>query len=358
MPQEKQKLRIAFVGAGKQAQSAHLRHYTTLDDCEVIAIVDKDLDLCARVAARFGVPGSYGSHEELLKEEAPDALVVTLPPKPSGEQTICEILEAGVPLIVEKPLGGSPKGSERIAERAQRSGTLMRVAFHKRSDPATVAAKRVIDRLKETGELGRMTYVRVHACLAGDWIANGYRGTVPGTAKFPNDPHPDDDFPGMDAAARKRFPRFVGGYGHQFDWMRCLVGEPFAIRYAEPTGVLLAVETESGVPAAFECTPYSSTRDWIEYAEVCFEHGYIRIDLPPPLAIHRAGTVTFFRDEGPEGKSERTSPVLPYECAMYQQAVHFLAELRGESTPLCDPSQAHESVSIAAEWAIRLSDKR
>ena len=35
------------------------------------------------------------------------------------------------------------------------------VGYHKRSDPATIDTKAEIDRLKETGEMGLMKYVRI-----------------------------------------------------------------------------------------------------------------------------------------------------------------------------------------------------
>ena len=49
----------------------------------------------------------------------------------------------------------------------------MMIGYHKRSDPATMYAKAEIDRLKSTGELGAMKYVRI-TMPAGDWIAGGF----------------------------------------------------------------------------------------------------------------------------------------------------------------------------------------
>ena len=62
-------LRIGFIGAGKQAQAAHLRHFTALEECRVAAIADADPAFAARVAARFGVERSYGSPADLLRQE-------------------------------------------------------------------------------------------------------------------------------------------------------------------------------------------------------------------------------------------------------------------------------------------------
>lgn len=58
----------------------------------------------------------------------------------------------------------------------------------------------------------------------------------------------------------------------------------------------MAVESESGVCGIIEMA--STTMDWEESILVGFEKGYIRIELPPPLASQLAGTVSILRDNG------------------------------------------------------------
>lgn len=127
-----------------------------------------------------------------------------------------------------------------------------------------------------------------------------------------------------------------------------------AATYADPSGVLLAGRTESGVPAAFEFTPYRSTNDWVAHARVAFESGSARISRPPSLAIHLPGALEIFRDGGRGGESARAAPVFPRECAMCQQARNFLADLRGEPSPLCGAEQAQKSLDLAREWSLLL----
>ena len=348
-------LRLGFVGAGKQAQAAHLRHYAALDGCTIVAIADLDADLAQRVATRIdpaSPPATCATHAELIQQHRPDAIVATLPPNPAAERVICDVLDAGVPLFVEKPLAGSPAAGQRIVQCAATTGTPLFVGFHKRCDLATLAARREIDRLKDTGELGKLTYARVHVAITGDWIANGYRDALAGSIEHKRTRYPDDEYPGLDTDARKRWGIYASGYGHQLDWLRHLLDEPLSIVHVEPTGVLMLLQSASRVPVTFEATPCQH-RHWVEYAEVYFERGRIRIDLPPPLALHVPGRVSFFRED--EAGAGDTTPVLPYECAMHHQAVQFLAQLAGEATPLCDAGQANESLHLATEWARRLS---
>jgi hypothetical protein len=47
------------------------------------------------------------------------------------------------------------------------------VGYHKRSDPATMWAKDQIEQFKQSGEIGKLNYIRL-VMPAGDWIANGF----------------------------------------------------------------------------------------------------------------------------------------------------------------------------------------
>ncbi len=345
-------LRIGFIGAGKQAQAAHLRHFTALEDCRVVAIADADAAFAARVAKRFGIERSYGCTRDLLRNERLDGIVLTLPPMPAAERAITEVLRAGIPLLSEKPLALTPAAGDRLCAVARETGTPFAIGFHKRCDPATQAAMEAIAEFRRTGAVGRPTYLRIHVSLAGDWSANAYRGTIAAGAPPPHEAAPSAEYPGMTAEQIRRFYALAGGPGHQLDLMRHLAGAPFRLTYVDPSQILLAGRTADGVPVAFEFTPYASTRDWIEEALVAFERGYVRLTLPPPLAIHVPGSVEIFRDGGAEGPAERTQPVLRRECAMEHQARHFLALIRGRPTPLCDAAQARECLELARQWTL------
>jgi len=346
--------RIGFVGAGKHAQCIHIPNYAALANCQVVAIADADADLARRVAARLHIPRSYGSHAELLAGEKLDAVVVTLPETPMAETVIRDALLAKLPVCVEKPLAWSVPSGARLVELAKKQRTPLFVGYHKRSDPAAVYAKNQIGHFVRTGELGAIKYARISVSLAGDWIANGYCGALKGCAAIPAQEFPPEDADGMSAVAKKAFSSIAGTESHQFDLMRYVLGHSYRIAYADPKGVLVAIESEKGVPGVIEFTPYASTKDWREYAMVCFERGYVRVDFPAPLACNRAGTVEIFRDDGGTATPLTTRPVFPARSAMFAQAENFLAALDGQTTPLCPAAEALEALVVARDWAMRL----
>ena len=344
------KVRIGFVGVGYMGQCAHLKSYVTVPDCEVVAIAEIRENLGKKVAAHYGVPKVYKNHEDMLASEKLDGIVASQMFTRHGT-LIPELLKAGVPVFTEKPIAGTIENGQKVVEAADKNSTWHMVGYHKRSDPATMYAKAEIDRLKATGELGAMKYVRI-SMPAGDWVANGLMGVITSDDPMPQlevDPPASD----MDAATSEMYFLFVNYYIHQINLMRHLLGESYKVTYADKSGVLLTVEGESGVTGIIEMSAYNTTIDWQESALVAFERGWVKLDLPAPLAINRPGNVEILRDPGNGVVPERIIPQLPWIHAMRQQAMNFVSAIKGESKPLCEGKEALEDLIVARDY-IRL----
>jgi len=347
-------VRIGFVGVGGMGQCAHLKNYAALGDCRVVALAEIRPDLGRAVAARYGIPHVYTTLAELFAGEQLDGVVAAQPFNRHGIM-LPEILKAGVPVFTEKPLAASLQVGERLVEAVAASGTWHMVGYHKRSDPAAMLAHSTIAELKESGELGRMTYVRI-LMPAGDWIASGFNDLIRSEEPAPAldyDPAPPD----MGPETYRRYTEFVNYYIHQVNLMRHLLSEPYSVTYADPSGVLLAGRSASGVACTIEMTPYATTIDWQESALVCFERGYVRIDLPAPLAANRPGRLEIFRDPGKGARPETAIPQLPWTHAMRQQAQNFIDAIRGEADPPCQAAEALEDLRLAREYIRLLTGK-
>lgn len=344
------KVRIGFVGVGGMGQVAHLRNYVTVEDCEVVALAAVRRETGKLVAARYGVPKVYGDHREMLAAEKLDGVVAS---QPFNRHAVLvpEIYPHVKRVFTEKPLAVSVKAGQALVAAAAKAGCVHMVGYHKRSDPATQYARKTIEKWSASGEVGRPKYVRI-LMPAGDWMANGFIGNLnagDAAPPLPSEPPPDD----MDERTAGEYISFVNYYIHQVNLMRHLLGEPYKVAYADRSGVLMAVESASGVPGVIEMTPYRTTIEWEESALVAFDRGYIRLRLPAPLASNRAGTVEVYRDPGEGRTPERLSPTLPWVHAMRQQAINFVKVCKGEMKPPCDAAEAVEDLKVAREY-IRL----
>jgi len=341
------KVRIGFVGVGQMGQCAHLRNYVNLADCEVVAIAELRPKLARAVAARYGVPRVYRDHEEMMSAEELDGIVASQPFTRHGT-IVPEVLKAGVPVFIEKPLAGSVEVGERIVQAARDSNTWIMVGYHKRSDPATMFAKAEMDRLKRTNELGEMRYVRI-TMPPGDWVVGGFVDQIVTDDAIP-DLEPDPPASDMDGQTYKEYVSFVNYYIHQVNLLRHLLGEPYSVRYADSSKILMVVNSESGTPGVLEMAPYFTSVDWQESALVCFRNGWVRLELPAPMALNRAGRVESFRDLGKDTMPETFTPQLPWVGAMRQQAENFVKAVKGEAKPPCDAQEALEDLKVAREY--------
>jgi predicted dehydrogenase len=344
-------VRIGFVGVGGMGQCAHLRNYVTVPGCQVVAIAEIRTELRARVAARYRIPRDYPDHTSMLASEELDGIVASQPYNRHGV-LLPDLFRAGVPVLTEKPLTCSLEAGGKILAALKAGKARHMVGYHKRSDPATMYARREINRLKQTGELGAMRYVRI-LMPAGDWIANGFLDLITTQDTMPPF-HYDSPPADMGPETRKRYDAFVNYYIHQVNLMRHLLGESYKVSYADPSGVMLVVHSSNGVAGTIEMSPYCTTIDWQEHALVAFERGYVKIDLPAPLASNRPGQVTIYRDPGNGVTPEKVVPQLPWVHAMRQQAVNFVNAIRGETTPLCEAPEAFEDLQIARDYMLAL----
>lgn len=334
------KIKIVFVGVGGMGQAAHLRNYAFLPDCEVVAIVEAKKKLADKVAVRYGVPNVF---YDLADFEAADIEFdgfVSAQQYRNMVNIVPELVKYGKPIFTEKPLSLSVEVAEKLNDLAAENNVVHMLGYHKRSDPAMEYAHTLAEEWKKSGEFGKFTYIR-STMPAGDWMAHGFEQVV-----WTDDPVPacemEQDVTYWESAEMNaEYDSFVNYYIHQVNALRFLFGEDYEVTYAEPTKKLLTVKSESGVPGIIEMSPWVNTVDWQESYLIAFEKGWIRVDLPAPLAYNRAGTVTVMEDNGNADCPKTWSPTMPTIHAMKNQAMNFVKHIK-DGVPV--PSNSVDAV--------------
>ncbi len=341
------KIRLGFVGTGFMGQRAHLINYMGLPDCEVVALAEPRKKIAEEVARRYGIREIYGDHLSLLANADVDAIVAAQPFS-HHIHIMPDILETGKALLTEKPIAVCPESGAILAELAEKNHNVYMLGYHKRSDPAMEYAKDLICAWKKSNEFGAMRMVRI-TMPPGNWTGGvGMADMISSDEAYPAilAESPPSFF---DGKTGKEYVSFVNYYIHQVNAMRFLLGEPYKVVFAEKSGVLMAVESVSGIAGVLEMAPYGRTRDWEETLFVGFEKGYVNVVLPAPLAAQQPGTVTVYKDNGKD-EPTLTQPVLPRISAMRNQAMNFLAAVRGEKKVPCGPREAADDLAIAADY--------
>ncbi len=117
----------------------HLRVLRQLPDAELTAIVDTDPARAAAAAGEFGVPSLALS--ELAGKI--DAAVVAVPTLHHAEVG-CALLDAGIDVLMEKPIAGDLEAGRRLMESAERNGRILQVGHLERYNPAVAALTKMV----------------------------------------------------------------------------------------------------------------------------------------------------------------------------------------------------------------------
>ena len=128
-----------MVGAGVFGRH-HLRVLSQSLNATVAGVVDADPERAAQAAAEHNCL-TYATIEE-LKGNA-DAAVVAVPTSLHAKVG-CELLEAGIDVLVEKPIASDRAQARRLVETAERHGRILQVGHLERFNPAVAALKKMV----------------------------------------------------------------------------------------------------------------------------------------------------------------------------------------------------------------------
>ena len=130
-------LRVGVVGVGYLGQF-HAEKYAVLEETHLAAVADVDLDRAKQVAESFSCL-AFSSHRDLIGRV--DAVSVVVP-TPEHYQVARDFLEAGIHVLVEKPMTATLEEADSLIRLAKARNLILQVGHLERFNPAVVAARR------------------------------------------------------------------------------------------------------------------------------------------------------------------------------------------------------------------------
>jgi predicted dehydrogenase len=144
-------LRIALIGAGVMGRQHH-QHLQALAEAQLCAIADPGPQAEA-FAAECGV-AYFADYRQMLDEARPEAVIIANP-NALHVSTALDCLAAGVPVLLEKPVGVHLDEVRELVAASEHTGVPVLVGHHRRHNPLIARARELI----EQGALGRLTTV-------------------------------------------------------------------------------------------------------------------------------------------------------------------------------------------------------
>jgi predicted dehydrogenase len=145
------KVKVALIGAGNWGWQ-HARIFAADPRVDFCAIAGRRLARTQARAQEFGVR-FYLDIEEMLAKEQPDLVSLSLPNQEHYEASL-QVIQAGVPLLVEKPLVFDLKQADTLLREAEKRDLFFAINFnHRYAKPIQLAR----DAIRE-GKLGELVF--------------------------------------------------------------------------------------------------------------------------------------------------------------------------------------------------------
>jgi predicted dehydrogenase len=327
-------VRIAVAGAGVIGQ----RHTEEIDagsDAQLASIVDP-FPAAQEVADKFGVP-RYESLGDLFAADKPDGVILATPNQMHVDGGM-ECVAAGVPVIVEKPIGDTVEGATRLVEAAEAAGVPLLTGHHRNYSSIMAKAREIV----QSGVLGPIV-------------------AAVGTALFYK---PDDYFD-----VGNGWRRQPGGGPillnliHEVNNLQSLVGDIVRVQATtsnatrgfpvEDTAALVFTFANGALGTFLLSDTAASARSWEQttqentaYAtypnEDCYHLAGTTGSLSIPtmrLRVFRGDRSWFEPYETSTAEVERSDPLA-------NQVTHFAAVIRGEVEPICSGRDGLQTLRV------------
>jgi len=302
-------LRIGMVGSGGMG-GHHAQQIQQHPEAEVIAMCDTSQEALDRLTGLLGDAdrnlGRYADLETMLVQEQLDAVVITTP-HTRHTQDVRACLEAGLHVLVEKPMTTTAADARALIALSEDAGKVLAIAYQRHGEGKFIKVRQLVDE----GAIGAIRLV--HTLIAQDCLSLFQPG-----------------------ASWRADPEFSGG-GHFMDtgshindillWTTGL--EPRKVHaFINQEGTLVdvltsvAVEFTNGAVGTLAYTSLSP--EWREEFTFYGSEGVIRFGAAEPLLLHRRGEDIVL----PPAAASGTSPL-----------VNFIAAIQGKTAvqapPLC-----------------------
>src|SRR3954469_9412031 len=335
-------VRLAAAGSGPIGRR-HIEGVDASSTPQNAAVVDPG-PAAAEVADRFGVP-LYPSLRGLFDAEKPDGIILATPNQLHVDLGL-ECVAAGVPVLVEKPIGDTVQGATKLVETAEAAGVPLLTGHHRNYSPIMATAREIV----QSGVLGSIV-------------------AVVGTALFYK---PDDYFDVGDGWRRQ-----PGGGPillnliHEVNNLQSLVGDVVRVQATtssatrgspvEDTAAMVFTFAGGALGTFLLSDTAASPRSWEQTSqenasyptypdEDCYHLAGTQGSLSVPtmrLRVFRGSRSGWDPFESPTVELQRSDPLA-------NQVAPFAAVIRGEVEPLCtgrDGLKTLQVVDAVAESA-------
>jgi predicted dehydrogenase len=155
------RVRIGVIGAGWFASRRHCPEVKERPDAVLAAFARRDYEKLKKMAAHFGVTQTFTDHRDLIRSGTVDGVIICTPHALHYEHVKAS-LDAGLHVLVEKPLTLDPGQGQELVNLARQKGLALIVA---QNPPYWNHCRYLREKLQD-GILGQVEAAEIH------WVGN------------------------------------------------------------------------------------------------------------------------------------------------------------------------------------------
>ncbi|QAT50047.1 Gfo/Idh/MocA family oxidoreductase [Caproiciproducens sp. NJN-50] len=138
------KFRVGLIGVGSIAHIAHLPILAARDDVEMVGAIAKEIEDVQECQKSYAIEHAAHDIGELIDLGLDCAFVLS--PKDVHAEQVVRLLQEGIDVFCEKPMGMTLKEAAAMADAAEKSGKKLMIGFNRRYAPVYRKAKEAMGR--------------------------------------------------------------------------------------------------------------------------------------------------------------------------------------------------------------------
>jgi predicted dehydrogenase len=337
MSQSPEPVRFAYVGCGFVAQTIHIPNFAALPECKFLALAEVRPELGQEVAARFGIPKVYRSHEEIAADPEIEAVGVSGPFDMQG-RIAEDLIRAGKHVFMEKPMAVTIKRAESMVDAVRSGKARLMVGYMKRYDSGNLLLKKHLDAWRASGECGRILLARNHG-FGGDWQYAFDSNIAMTRSPAPPPASPEECPDWLPANQHGPYLSFLQQWTHNINLLRFFLGDAggktkLVQSHLDADGMTgITVLDINGTRAVVE-SAYMKYHGWDEHTQIYFEGGWLKTNAPPLVAKEVPASVEIYRGGDGDRPPRLVQEFAKASWSYREEAKEFLARVRsGEPFP-------------------------
>lgn len=179
-------LRGGLIGCGAVSHASHLPAWRSIKNARIVAVCDNSAEAAAATARRWGIRATYNNVSDMIRGEKLSFVDICTPPQ-THLQLAAHALEAGLHVLVEKPMATSLKEAEEMVRISSKPGLKLCVVHHALFYPVF----NVAGSMAKSGRIGDLTSIHIDIQIPRSRVhgKNHWYYSIPGGIFGEHAPH-------------------------------------------------------------------------------------------------------------------------------------------------------------------------